>query len=115
MTLAFTNAVGEMRFEPRGLRSVTKAGTGSSKPPKAKNSSRRVSRELQGSQRVFARDAAGDVPRAPPTAPISQGGRGPRRAPLHPDALPPPSSCPRHRGVCSLQGRSRVGARGVIP
>lgn len=38
MTLAFANETRGMRFEPRGLRSVTKAGKGSSSPPKAKNS-----------------------------------------------------------------------------
>lgn len=42
MTPAFANATREMWFEPRGLRSVTKVGKGSSSPLNAKNSSRRV-------------------------------------------------------------------------
>lgn len=42
MTPAFANATRETRFEPRGLRSMTKAGKGSSSPLNAKNSSHGV-------------------------------------------------------------------------
>lgn len=49
MSLAFTNAMREMRFKPRGLCSVTKEGKGSSNPPKAKNTSHRVSKGAAGS------------------------------------------------------------------